>query len=368
MPEGASLGKEPSRACDSQDAQISYLRRQTGLLGAQKSQIVRGRSLYGKDLVITQLEPENPAVAGSKFNKSPNAPSPFAAQIGDNEFALKSVIKEGRTHVAQHRATGRAHVRPLAAGKGARRNSQVVSASAVKVSMLGALATATIAAPLASAAADQGTAAPVEAQALSSTIPAAAPQAAAPLTLPAADAKAAPVQYSNAVSTGALKATAPVIEETVATEAATAAGDDTADAASEASDVQSAGYVKPTPGAPVTSSFGYRIHPTLGYRKMHDGVDFGAACGTPVHAVADGTAIAVEYHPASGNRVKVKHANGDITDYYHLSEFAVSQGQKIEKGTVVGSVGSTGRSTGCHLHFGLEKGEGNYVNPMTLWQ
>ncbi len=275
--------------------------------------------------------------------------------------------------MANHRAEGRAQVRPLtAAGKGARRSSKTVSASAVKVGMLGALATATIAAPLASATADQGAAAapaPASNTAARVDVAAAAP-AATTLALPSAQGT---VQYTDAVATGSLKATAPVVR--VADGAAADVDEEEAhESKSGSSDAATSsaagtdGWFKPTPGAPVTSSFGYRTHPTLGYRKMHNGVDFGASCGTPVHAAESGTVIAAEYHPASGQRVKIKHSNGLITDYYHLSSFAVSTGDTVAKGQKVGSVGSTGRSTGCHLHFGLEQGEGSYLNPMSLWQ
>lgn len=232
--------------------------------------------------------------------------------------------------------------------------------------MLGALATATIAAPLASAAADQGVAVPagVPVQAAqAAAVPAPAPaEAARTLALPTAVADAAPTQYSDAVASGSLTATAPVQPPASGTEAASEFLP-TGDVAE-----LSSGWAQPAPGAPITSPFGYRVHPTLGYNKMHDGVDFGAACGTTVHAAQAGTVIEAGWNDVSGKRVKILHADGSITDYFHLSAISVNKGDTVTKGQEVGKVGSTGRSTGCHLHFGLEKGAGNYVNPMTLWQ
>lgn len=108
------------------------------------------------------------------------------------------------------------------------------------------------------------------------------------------------------------------------------------------------------------------MHPVLGYYKSHDGVDFGASCGTPVSAAQSGTVVAVEYHRASGNRVKVDHGNGVVTGYYHLQGFATSVGATVSAGETIGYVGSTGRSTGCHLHFAKMDEAGNYSNPMTI--
>ena len=108
------------------------------------------------------------------------------------------------------------------------------------------------------------------------------------------------------------------------------------------------------------------MHPVLGYFKGHDGVDFGAACGTPVHAAQAGTVVAVEHNSASGNRVKVDHGNGVITGYYHLQGFNTSVGATVAAGDTIGYVGSTGRSTGCHLHFAKMDEAGNYSNPMSI--
>lgn len=116
-------------------------------------------------------------------------------------------------------------------------------------------------------------------------------------------------------------------------------------------------------GGPVTSPFGMRVHPVTGVRKLHDGVDFGAPCGTPVHAAATGTVVLRERHPAYGWRVVLDHGDGWRTGYTHLQAFAVVVGQQVATGTPIGSVGTTGLSTGCHLHFMLER-DGVPVDPM----
>ena len=104
-----------------------------------------------------------------------------------------------------------------------------------------------------------------------------------------------------------------------------------------------------------SSMFGYRFHPVYHTRKLHKGMDYAAACGTPVGAMAAGKVLATTHNSGAGNKVIVSHGlhNGQIltTSYHHLQGFAVSAGQRIEAGQTVGYVGSTGASTGCHLHF-----------------
>jgi murein DD-endopeptidase MepM/ murein hydrolase activator NlpD len=117
----------------------------------------------------------------------------------------------------------------------------------------------------------------------------------------------------------------------------------------------------------ITSPFGWRIHPIYGYRSLHDGVDFGAACGTPIRAAADGTVISEYYQTAWGNRIIIDHGIhrgvGLSTISNHLSGYAVSTGAHVERGQVVGYVGTTGWSTGCHLHFTVNQ-NGVPVDPM----
>jgi murein DD-endopeptidase MepM/ murein hydrolase activator NlpD len=117
----------------------------------------------------------------------------------------------------------------------------------------------------------------------------------------------------------------------------------------------------------VTSSFGWRTHPIWGYRSLHDGVDFGAGCGMPIRAAADGVVLSEYYHSAWGNRIVIDHGVrrgvGVSTISNHLSGYAVATGAKVERGQIVGYVGTTGWSTGCHLHYTVNQ-NGVPVDPM----
>ena len=118
-------------------------------------------------------------------------------------------------------------------------------------------------------------------------------------------------------------------------------------------------------GGPITSPFGTRIHPVTGARSLHDGTDFGVPCGTPVHAAGAGTVVSRGFSGAYGNRVVVRHADGLETSYNHLASSSVTTGQRVTTSTIVGRVGSTGLSTGCHLHFMVRR-DGTVTDPMTL--
>jgi len=100
-------------------------------------------------------------------------------------------------------------------------------------------------------------------------------------------------------------------------------------------------------------------------RSPHTGADFHAAAGTPVHAVADGVVALAADHFFSGNSVFLDHGDGLITMYFHLSEIDVEEGQRVERGQVIGKVGSTGRATGPHLHFGI-RWRGERIDPTML--
>ncbi len=113
----------------------------------------------------------------------------------------------------------------------------------------------------------------------------------------------------------------------------------------------------------VTSRFGYRVHPVSGNTTFHYGVDLAAAAGTRVASVADGTVEETGCGQVNGNYVRVSHADGFATMYAHLQSISVRQGQKVELGQQIGTVGSTGLSTGPHLHFELRRG-GRLVDPM----
>jgi len=107
----------------------------------------------------------------------------------------------------------------------------------------------------------------------------------------------------------------------------------------------------PVDGAHETSGFGLRLHPILGYSRLHQGTDFGAASGTPIMAAAAGTVTFAGWHGGHGNYVQVLHHPGLMTAYGHMSKFAVKPGAKVAQGQVIGYVGSTGLSTGPHLHY-----------------
>lgn len=110
-----------------------------------------------------------------------------------------------------------------------------------------------------------------------------------------------------------------------------------------------------------------RVHPVTGVYKLHDGTDFGSACGTPVYAAQSGEVLEAGFSSAWGNRIVVDHglvgSTGLATAYNHLSRYAVNAGASVERGQLVGYVGTTGYSTGCHLHFNVYE-NGTPVDPM----
>ena len=113
----------------------------------------------------------------------------------------------------------------------------------------------------------------------------------------------------------------------------------------------------------VTSPFGNRTHPVQGGTKFHEGIDIGAPKGSTVVAAGSGTVEVAGYSPYNGNWVKIDHGNGLETLYLHNSSLKVSSGQRVSRGQKIASSGSTGMSTGPHLHFAVKK-NGSYVNPM----
>lgn len=127
---------------------------------------------------------------------------------------------------------------------------------------------------------------------------------------------------------------------------------------------QRAGLLQPVPGR-VTSSFGMRRHPILGYVRRHAGMDYKASYGQPIVAVTDGVVLASGRMGGCGNAVKLAHAGGIQTRYCHMSSMAVSGGQQVRRGQVIGYVGSTGLSTGAHLHYEMYRG-GQAVNPASV--
>lgn len=112
----------------------------------------------------------------------------------------------------------------------------------------------------------------------------------------------------------------------------------------------------------ITSTYGMRRHPILGYVRMHAGIDFGAPYGSPIYAVADGTVTYAGRHGGHGNYVRIQHSGGLGTGYGHMSRIAVANGAHVRAGQVIGYVGSTGLSTGPHLHFEAYR-NGRTINP-----
>lgn len=113
----------------------------------------------------------------------------------------------------------------------------------------------------------------------------------------------------------------------------------------------------------ITSPFGARIHPITGKRKMHSGIDYGSPKGSPVYAVAKGRVVVSGYDEFSGNKIAIRHADNSVSYYMHLNSRGVGVGQEVMGGQIIGRVGSTGRSTGPHLHLGFKDARGNWINP-----
>lgn len=132
----------------------------------------------------------------------------------------------------------------------------------------------------------------------------------------------------------------------------------------EGESIRRALLLTPIDGARLTSGFGMRMHPILGYSKMHKGLDFGAPTGTPIYAAGNGVVEEIGPNGAYGNYVRIRHNTDVTTAYAHMSRFAkgVRRGGRVEQGDVIGYVGSTGRSTGAHLHYEVIK-RGQQVNP-----
>ena len=112
----------------------------------------------------------------------------------------------------------------------------------------------------------------------------------------------------------------------------------------------------------VSSPYGYREHPVYGGTRFHHGIDLAAYQGTPIYASRGGTVTSATYDNASGYYVTVNHGDGFSSVYMHMTGYVVSVGQKVSQGQLIGHMGSTGISTGSHLHFGIAL-NGTYVNP-----
>lgn len=125
-----------------------------------------------------------------------------------------------------------------------------------------------------------------------------------------------------------------------------------------------ASWVTPVSGYTLTSPFGMRLHPVLGYYRMHNGIDMACAQGTPIYATRAGKVTVCSYQAGgAGNYVSINHLDGFSSIYMHMTHYVVSVGQTVSQGQLIGYVGSTGISTGPHLHFGISYA-GTYVNPL----
>jgi len=128
---------------------------------------------------------------------------------------------------------------------------------------------------------------------------------------------------------------------------------------------QREGLLTPVVSRGISSGYGRRRHPILGYSRMHAGIDFRASYGTPIYAVTDGTVAFAGRHGGHGNYVKLSHGGGMGTGYAHMSRIAVRSGERVRRGQVIGYVGSTGLSTGPHLHYEMYR-NGATVNPTSV--
>lgn len=184
----------------------------------------------------------------------------------------------------------------------------------------------------------------------------------------AAEKKAA-AERAAAAKAAAEKAAREAAARTQAASSTTKTSPPAAAAPAQASASSSTSFMYPVP-ARITSQYGMRLHPVLGYWKLHDGTDFGAACGTPIRAAASGTVSERYYNSGYGNRLMIDHGRVDgdyvTTGYNHASRYIVGVGQRVSRGQVIGYVGNTGYSTGCHLHLMVWE-NGSVVNPMARW-
>ena len=138
----------------------------------------------------------------------------------------------------------------------------------------------------------------------------------------------------------------------------------TPDALAEEATTSSSLMAAPVAGN-ITSWFGMRRHPILGFVRMHSGVDFGATYGAPIYAASDGVVTYSGWHGGHGNYVRLNHGGGLETGYGHMSRIAVSPGTHVSRGSVLGYVGSTGLSTGPHLHYEMFR-NGQAVDPLSI--
>jgi murein DD-endopeptidase MepM/ murein hydrolase activator NlpD len=137
------------------------------------------------------------------------------------------------------------------------------------------------------------------------------------------------------------------------------------DAAAPADQVRAESALAWPVNARITSGFGRRVHPILRFARMHSGIDFGAGRGTPIHATADGQVTRAGWAGGYGRQVRIAHGGGLATSYSHMSRMVVEPGSFVRQGQLIGYVGSSGLSTGPHLHYEVLR-NGHAVNPMSV--
>jgi murein DD-endopeptidase MepM/ murein hydrolase activator NlpD len=115
----------------------------------------------------------------------------------------------------------------------------------------------------------------------------------------------------------------------------------------------------------ITSGFGWRRHPILGFARLHKGVDFGASWGSPIYAAADGQVVGAGWSGGYGRQVRIAHGGGIATSYSHMSQVVAAEGSFVHRGQLIGYVGSSGLSTGPHLHYEIYR-NGTPVNPLSV--
>ena len=123
------------------------------------------------------------------------------------------------------------------------------------------------------------------------------------------------------------------------------------------------GMIWPVKGR-ITSPFGNRVHPISGTVQFHNGVDIAAVTGTPIKAPFSGTITRIFYAEKGGKQMVMKLNNGFTAGFAHLDSYSVKEGQKVNKGQIIGTTGSTGKVTGPHLHLTMRDAAGNYVDPL----
>lgn len=270
--------------------------------------------------------------------------------------------------MGSHQAQGRVSYGPRIHS----RAGHAVATMGVRTGVAGGLAAATIALPLAHAVATPAATGAAPQALLGNSAPAAVPVAARAASLPAVAVTPGTVSFTSDSVKSSLAAQAGTVIRTAPEEADQGVSVTATIPALAAARSLAGPFTKPAGDAAISSPFGFRIHPTHGTTKLHEGIDYAATCGSSAVSAAAGTVIEVSRTSSSGNRVLVAHgadAEGHqiVTGYYHLLSQSVAVGDDVQAGQEVGKVGSTGDSTGCHLHFALAV-DGAYTDPAQLFE